>query len=74
MKKELGKTFPKEIVKEALSNLEVTSDPIKSSIHDFAERANSLGYLGRHGYSLDGIFYDEPNLNSFSQERYTKHD
>jgi NitT/TauT family transport system substrate-binding protein len=74
MNKEFGKSFPKEIIKEALSNLEVTSDPIRSSIHDFAERADSLGYLGRHGYSLDGIFYDEPNLNSLLQERYTTHD
>ena len=74
MKKELGKTFPKEIIKEALSNLEITSDPIKSSIYDFAERADSLGYLGRHGYSLDGIFYDESNLNSLIHERYSSHD
>lgn len=74
MKKELGKTFPKEIVKEALLNLEITSDPIKSSIHIFAERADSLGYLGRHGYSLDGIFYDESHLNSLLHERYSSND
>jgi len=24
----------------------------------FAERADSLGYLGRNGYDLDGIFFD----------------
>ena len=28
----------------------------------FAERADSLGYLGRTGYNLDGIFY-QPDLN-----------
>ena len=39
-------------------NLEITSEPIKESIAMFAERADSLGYLGRNGYDLDGIFFD----------------
>ena len=64
MKKETGKTLPDGLIDEALSNLEITSDPIVSSIHTFAKRADSLGYLGRHGYSLDGIFFD---INSNSQ-------
>ena len=68
MQKELGKTFSEEIVKEALSNIEITSDPIPNSIHDFAQQSDDLGYLGRHGYSLDGIFYDNTNVNSISKE------
>ena len=64
MKKETGKTLSDKLVDESLSNLEITSDPIVSSIHTFAKRADSLGYLGRHGYSLDGIFFD---INSNSQ-------
>ena len=64
MKKETGKSLPDGLIDEALSNLEITSDPITSSIHTFAKRADSLGYLGRHGYSLDGIFFD---INSNSQ-------
>ncbi|MEX2192645.1 MAG: ABC transporter substrate-binding protein [Nitrosarchaeum sp.] len=64
MKKETGKTLSDTLVDESLSNLEITSDPIVSSIHTFAKRADSLGYLGRHGYSLDGIFFD---INSNSQ-------
>ncbi|MEK6821870.1 MAG: ABC transporter substrate-binding protein [Thermoproteota archaeon] len=64
MKKETGKSLPDKLVDESLSNLEITSDPIVSSIHTFAKRADSLGYLGRHGYSLDGIFFD---INSNSQ-------
>ncbi len=64
MKKETGKSLPDKLVDESLSNLEITSDPIVSSIHIFAKRADSLGYLGRHGYSLDGIFFD---INSNSQ-------
>ena len=67
MKKETGKTLPDGLIDEALSNLEITSDPIVSSIHTFAKRADSIGYLGRHGYSLDGIFFDI-NSNSQSQE------
>ena len=64
MKKETGKSLSEKLVDESLSNLEITSDPIVSSIHTFAKRADSLGYLGRHGYSLDGIFLD---INSNSQ-------
>ena len=58
LKKTLGQTLPDEIVKESLANIEITSDPIDESIYIFAERADSLGYLGRHGYDLEGLFYD----------------
>jgi len=58
MKKEIGKSLSDKLIDESLSNLEITSDPIVSSIETFAKRADSLGYLGRHGYSLDGIFFD----------------
>jgi len=66
LKKKTGKTLPSEILNDAFSNLQITSDPIESSINTFAERANSLGYLGREGYSLEGIFYTEP-LNSITE-------
>ena len=58
LKKTLGQSLPEQIVSESLANLEITSDPITNSIYIFAERADSLGYLGRHGYDLEGIFYD----------------
>jgi len=58
MKKTLGEPLPEAIVSESLSNLEITSDPIPESIAIFAQRADSLGYLGRNGYDLQGIFYD----------------
>lgn len=67
LKKHTGKTLPPEILHEAFSNLQITSDPIESSIYTFAERANTLGYLGREGYVLDGIFFTEP-LNSVKKE------
>ena len=67
LKKSTGKTLPPEMLHEAFSNLQITYDPIESSVYTFAERANSLGYLGREGYSLEGIFYTEP-LNSIRKE------
>jgi len=54
----MGKSLPSKIIDESFSNLIITSDPIKNSVLTFAERADSLGYLGRSGYNLDGIFYD----------------
>ncbi len=58
MEKTLGAPLPELIVRESLSNLEITSDPVPESIAIFAQQADSLGYLGRHGYDLQGIFYD----------------
>ena len=66
----MGKTFSKKIIDESFSNLEITSKPIKESVITFAERADSLGYLGRSGYNLDGIFYNENTLqNSMGMEK-----
>ena len=54
----MGKSLPTEIIDESFSNITITSDPIKNSVIIFAERADSLEYLGRSGYNLDGIFYN----------------
>jgi len=62
LKKHMGKSLPTKIIDESFSYLTITSDPIKNSVLTFAERADSLGYLGRTGYNLDGIFY-QPDLN-----------
>lgn len=64
LKSKLGKSISDGLIDESLSNLEITSDPIVNSIETFAKRADSLGYLGRHGYDLNGIFFD---INSNSQ-------
>ena len=58
LKKTLGKSLPEKIVSKSLANIEITPDPIMESIYIFAERADSLGYLGRQGYDLTGIFYE----------------
>ena len=65
MKKTMGKSLSDSVVDESLSNLEITSDPVKESILTIAQRADSLGYLGRDGYDLDGIYFD---INSNDQK------
>ena len=73
MKNTMGKTLSDSVIDESLSNLEITSDPIPNSIVAFAKRADSLGYLGRNGYDLDGIFFDI-NSNAQTQEVFTFND
>ncbi len=63
----MGKTLPEKIIQESFSKIMITSEPVENSIYTFAERADSLGYLGRDGYSLDGIFYHE-NISVTSNE------
>jgi NitT/TauT family transport system substrate-binding protein len=58
LEKTYGQTLSDDVISESLDNLEITSDPINESIIIFAERADSLGYLGRDGYNIEGIFYD----------------
>ena len=53
----LGQSLSDDVVDIALSNLVITADPIPDSVYSFAEKANALGYLGRNGYDLSGIFY-----------------
>jgi len=67
MKSHMGKTLPEKIVEESFSYIIITSEPLQNSVYIFAERADSLGYLGRDGYSLDGIFYHE-NISVTSNE------
>jgi len=57
----LGQSLSNDVVDIALSNLVITSDPLPDSIHSFAEKADALGYLGRNGYDLSGIFYYDTN-------------
>jgi NitT/TauT family transport system substrate-binding protein len=53
----LGQPLSDDVVDIALSNLVITDDPLLDSVHSFAEKADALGYLGRNGYDLSGIFY-----------------
>ncbi|MDH3311917.1 MAG: ABC transporter substrate-binding protein [Nitrosopumilus sp.] len=57
LKSHLGQSLSDEVVDVALSNLVITADPLLDSVNSFAEKADRLGYLGRNGYDLAGIFY-----------------
>ena len=57
LKSHLGKSLSDDVVDTALSNLVITDDPQSDSVYSFAKKANALGYLGRNGYDLTGIFY-----------------
>ena len=67
LKSYMGRTLPENIVEKSFSNIIITSEPLKNSVYTFAERADALGYLGRDGYTLDGIFYHE-NISVTSNE------
>jgi NitT/TauT family transport system substrate-binding protein len=55
-KSHTGKTLKENIVHNSFSQIVYTSELDIDAIKIFAERAYSLGYLGRHGYNLDGIY------------------
>ncbi|MXX21407.1 MAG: ABC transporter substrate-binding protein [Cenarchaeum sp. SB0665_bin_23] len=56
---ELGRAFPDDIIDIALQNIHFTTDTYDTSIEIFAERADALGYLGRNGYNLEGLYMNE---------------
>ena len=64
MAREFRTIFSEGVVDESFENIEITSDVIEESIAIFAQRSESLGYLGRDGYNLEGIFYDNIDVNS----------
>ncbi len=65
LKSHLGQSLSDDVVDISLSNLKITSDPVKDSVYSFAEKANVLGYLGRNGYDLSGIFYNVDSISNF---------
>ena len=64
----LGQSLSDDVVDIALSNIVITADPKPNSVFTFAKRADALGYLGRNGYDLSGIFpyFD---INSLEEEK-----
>lgn len=68
MQDTMGQTLSDSVIDESLANLEITTNPIDESIYTFAKRADSLGYLGRGEYSLDGIFFDLPSNESLEED------
>ena len=70
LKSHLGQPLSDNVVDIALSNLVITDDPLPDSVHSFAEKADTLGYLGRNGYDLSGIFYYS-DTNSLEGDKTT---
>ena len=69
MQKTMGQTLSDSVIDESLVNLEITTNPVDDSIYTFAQRADSLGYLGRGEYSLDGIFFDLPSNEPLEENK-----
>ena len=67
----VGKGLKPEVVDEAFSRLELTYDPIRSSLTTAAQAAFELGFLGRERPNLDGI-YDLGLLNEVLKQRGLK--
>ena len=65
-----GKTIAEDELKDALSRLEFTYDPIKESLFKMADNAYDLGFLGKVGNrpNLSGI-YDLTILNDILSEK-----
>jgi NitT/TauT family transport system substrate-binding protein len=62
------KPLPQETIDGAWTNIEVTNDPIASSLFQSAEDAFELGFLGNDEPNLSGI-YDLTLLNKILRER-----
>ncbi|MDF0680608.1 MAG: ABC transporter substrate-binding protein [Candidatus Nitrosocosmicus sp.] len=65
LKKITGKTYPENQIKDALSRIEFTYDPLSSSLNKIAQDANDLGYINLgSGRELDlSSIYDLGLLN-----------
>ncbi len=65
LKEITGKTYPEDQIKDALSRIEFTYDPLSASLNKIAEDANDLGYLNLgSGGEIDlGSIYDLGLLN-----------
>jgi len=65
LKKITGKTYPENQIKDALSRIEFTYDPLSSSLNKIAEDANDLGYINLgSGREIDlSSIYDLGLLN-----------
>lgn len=67
IKKETGKSLPAEIIEASLKRIEITWDPISSSLHKSAAAAAEIGYL-KGEVKLEGI-YALQTLNEVLKEK-----
>ena len=68
MKKLTSQTIPEDILREALTRLEFTYDPIQQSLYKSAEDAFNVGFLGKSKPDLSNIF-DLNILNKVLKEK-----
>ena len=71
IQKETGKALPPAIIDEAFSRMDVTYDPIRSSLLTSAQSAFDAGFLGRQMPDLSGL-YDLSLLNQVLAEKRKK--
>lgn len=71
IKRETGKAIPEKILNAALERIELTYDPVPSSLYTSAEDAFKLGFLGRKKPDLSNI-YDLSILNGILKEKGLK--
>ncbi len=68
LQKEIGKPLPPEILDDAFSRMQVTYDPIRSSLAKSTQQAFAEGFLGRTQPDISGL-YDLTLLNEVLQEK-----
>lgn len=68
IKRLTGKALPKDVLREAWSRMEVTYDPLQSSLFTSAQRAYKLGFLGKNNPDLKDI-YDLTLLKEVLKEK-----
>jgi NitT/TauT family transport system substrate-binding protein len=71
LQKETGKPLAPEVLDDAFSRMEVTCDPIRSSLQKSTQQAFQEGFLGRTQPDLSGL-YDLTLLNEVLRERKAK--
>ena len=69
--KETGKALPPTVIDEAFSRMDVTYDPLRSSLLTSAQSAFDAGFLGRQMPDLSGL-YDLSLLNQVLAEKKKK--
>jgi NitT/TauT family transport system substrate-binding protein len=71
IQKETGKALPDAVLEEAFSRLQVTYDPLRTSLTTSAKAAFDAGFLGRQAPDLSNL-YDLSLLNQILAEKKKK--
>ncbi len=71
IQKETGKALPPSVLDEAFGRMQVTYDPLRSSLLISAKSAYEAGFLGRQAPDLSGL-YDLSLLNQVLKEKGKK--